>query len=515
MALHLRYIYKHGLLGQVWIAATYDRNLSKGKILQINIPAAVNIIEEGVPTEENPKNKIPLPLRYQAHLLIGLIRIYTRKLKYLSDDINEFDSRLNTTIEGKCIDLPPNTGHGSRSHITIPESPLNMSTPRDPTLNIFGYPRPSLLMPDPTLTDPESLRSSLSPFTLPSNMLRTPMMNGYDLRESADFADAEDLSMDDIPVVFVSPTKVPDAIRSVEPTKFYNQQPSDYHHPDNPLFLEDDLATLKSSTGKKKRKRSNRNGGVIIDQVITLSDQQIEANQNNTRDIVRGLEENRKIFTSLNNWMDDEFFVPPVEQALDDYDADLPLDPEEYLESMRVNNTITYHLLRSTHLEQSGPQTRHAYDDSSTDKDRISSNENAPSTNSTTHTKQQLEGMLMDEELLPPTSRDFNSNTNIPHQPSKPPHTFYDDKTRESLKDVAYQFNQTKDNVLSFEEAFKCPQPQKDAHERQKRDCRRSKAFALAALLIFVRDGYVTMRQDDPHGPIFVEKTSRFEIFPN
>ncbi|KAK2962526.1 putative N terminus of Rad21 / Rec8 like protein [Blattamonas nauphoetae] len=151
MALYSRYISKHGPLSQVWIAANNDRNLSKGKILQINIPAAVKIIKEGIPIEENGKKKISLPLRYQAHLLLGLIRIYTRKLKYMADDINEFQSRLNTSFHTSNIDLPPNTGHGCRSHITIPESPLNMSTPRDPTLNIFGSPCPSLLMPDPTL----------------------------------------------------------------------------------------------------------------------------------------------------------------------------------------------------------------------------------------------------------------------------------------------------------------------------------------------------------------------------
>ncbi|KAK2941583.1 putative N terminus of Rad21 / Rec8 like protein [Blattamonas nauphoetae] len=216
MALYSSYISKRGPLGQVWMAANYDRNLSKGKILQINIPAAVKLIRE-------------------AHLLLGLVRVHTRKLKHLADDINEFRSRLQT------------------SDITIPESPLDMYKHHDPTLNIFGRPRPSLILPDTTLTDPESLRSSLSPFTLPSNQLRTPMMDEYDFRESEYFGDAADNLMSDIPTVFVTPTNDPDEIRwlieyahqqggyqdfdtFMQTTELYIQRPSEYNRPDSSLL---------------------------------------------------------------------------------------------------------------------------------------------------------------------------------------------------------------------------------------------------------------------------------------
>ncbi|KAK2954086.1 hypothetical protein BLNAU_10903 [Blattamonas nauphoetae] len=394
MALFSRYLSKHGPLGQVWIAANNDLNLTKREILEINIPAAVKIIKEGIPTEGNTKKKMPLPL------------------KYLADDINEFQSRLDTTIHTSNIDLPPDRRTAPLSQITHPDKTLNMSTHRDPTLNIIGYPHPSFLLPDPTLTDPESLRSSLSPFTLPLNMLRIPMMEGSEFRDSNYFTRAADDLMNGIPTVFVTPTNDPEEIRCLieyahqqedfysfmHSTEFYNQRPSEYNHPDSsslafqptttpemqegfeyhepqaqeesnmiPMFLKDDVTENPSAPKKKKRKRSSHwnksesseKGGAIIDTVITLSDQQLSDNLDDTRDIVRQMEANPKIFTSLNNWLDDEFFVPPVEQALDDYDAGLPFDPEEYLESMKSNNTITYNLLRSTHIERSSPQTVH------------------------------------------------------------------------------------------------------------------------------------------------------------
>ncbi|KAK2964821.1 putative N terminus of Rad21 / Rec8 like protein [Blattamonas nauphoetae] len=636
MALYSRYISKHGPLGQVWIAANYDRNLSKGKILQINIPAAVKIIREGIPTEENPKKKIPLPLRYQAHLLLGLIRVYTRKLKYLADDINEFQSRLNTTLQTSNIDLPPNVGNASRSHITIPDTPLNMSTPRDPTLNIFGYPRPSLLMPDPTLTDPESLRSSLSPFTLPSNMLRTPMTDGSDFRESDYFAGAADNLMSDIPTVFVTPTNDPDEIRwlieyahqqggyqdfdtFMQTTEFYNQRPSEYNHPDSsslafqptttpemqegfeypepqaqeksnkiPLFLEDDLATLKSSTGKKKRKQSgppvesdsSQKKGVIIDQVITLSDQTMSDNQDDTRDIVRRMEMSQMIiFPSLSNWSDDDLIVPPTDEFMEEWKKQIHFDPAAYLERLKAIKSKTYLAAPPVQIEPPVSQTvRTDAEDALAKAEGKTTKENTPSTDSlapleeaarraTTHstpnttagfdgvfeefqspgpfeghgamdefvtpqsrtsTEGQPEGMWTDEtvrdlhsRILACNSPDFNSITNSPHHTmapsrplgstSEPPLPYSDSKTRDMLELVAYQFNKENKIELPFEKAFKCPQPEKNAPEHLKREWRRSKALAMAALLTFVRDGYVKSKQAAPYAPIFVEITNRLQ----
>ncbi|KAK2943682.1 putative N terminus of Rad21 / Rec8 like protein [Blattamonas nauphoetae] len=640
MALYSRYISKHGLLGQVWIAANSDRNLSKGKILQINIPAAVKIIKEGIPTEENGKKKIPLALRYQAHLLLGLIRIYTRKLKYMADDINEFQARLNTTLHTSNIDLPPNIGNASRSHITIPESPLNMSTPRDPTLNIFGYPHSSLLMPGPTPTDPESQCSSLSPFTLPSNQLRTPMTDGSDFRESDYFAGAADNLMSDIPTVFVTPTNDPDELRwlieyarqqggfqdfdsFMQTTEFYNQRPSEYNHPDSsslafqptttpemeegfeypepqaqeksnkiPLFLEDDFMALKSSTGKKKRKQSgpptksdsSQKKGVKIDQVITLSDQTMSDNQDDTRDIVRRMELSEMIFfPSLNNWLDDELLVPPTDEFMEEWKKQIDFDPSAYLERLKAIKSKTYLAGLPVSFKTPVSQTiRTDAEDALAKAEGKTTNENTPSTDSlapleeaarraTTHstpnttagfdgvfeelqspgpfegqgamdefvtpqcptgTERQSEGMLTDEEIrdiqskiLASNSPDVNSKTNSPHhtmapshhshQPSEYPHAFYDDKTRGALELVSHQFTKTRGNVLSFNDAFKYTPPEKDAPEHQKREWRRYKALAMAALLTFVQDGYVKLRQAAPYAPIFVEKTTQLETFQN
>ncbi|KAK2962528.1 hypothetical protein BLNAU_2360 [Blattamonas nauphoetae] len=479
------------------------------------------------------------------------------------------------------------------------------------------------------LQNEESPRSSLSPFTLPSNQLRTPMTDGYDFRESDYFAGAADNLMSDIPTVFVTPTNDPDEIRwlieyahqqggfqdfdtFMQTTEFYNQRPSEYNHPDSSslafhpttmpemedgfeypepqaqeksnkilLFLEDDLAALKSSTGKKKRQQSgpptksdsSRNKGVKIDQVITLSDQIMSDNQDDTRDIVRRMELSEMIiFPSLNNWLDDELLVPPTDEFMEEWKKQIDFDPSAYLERLKAIKSKTY--LAAPPVQIETPDSQTVRTDALAKVEGKTTNESTPSTdslasleeaarrtttNSTsttppgfdgvfeelrspgpsdeqgaldefatprsiTGTEGQPEEMLMDEEIrdlhsriLASNSPDVNSKTNSPHrtmapshdphQQSKPPHAFYDDKTLDMLEVVAYQFDKEEETELPFEKAFDYTPPGKDATEHQKREGRRYKARAFAALLTFVQDRNVTSRQDAPYAQIMVGRT--------
>ncbi|CAN0342356.1 unnamed protein product [Ectocarpus sp. 6 AP-2014] len=71
---------KKGPLGKIWIAAHWDKKLNKAQIFQTNINTSVeNILQ---PT-------VPLALRMSGHLLLGLVRIYSRKVKYLMSDASE------------------------------------------------------------------------------------------------------------------------------------------------------------------------------------------------------------------------------------------------------------------------------------------------------------------------------------------------------------------------------------------------------------------------------------------
>lgn len=71
---------RKGPLGKVWLAAHWDKKLTKIAILDTDISESVESIL-------NPSS--PLALRLSGHLMLGVVRIYARKVKYLMSDVTE------------------------------------------------------------------------------------------------------------------------------------------------------------------------------------------------------------------------------------------------------------------------------------------------------------------------------------------------------------------------------------------------------------------------------------------
>lgn len=72
---------KTGPLARVWLSANLERKLSKSHILQSDIESSVSaIVDQG---------QAPMALRLSGQLLLGVVRIYSRKARYLLDDCNE------------------------------------------------------------------------------------------------------------------------------------------------------------------------------------------------------------------------------------------------------------------------------------------------------------------------------------------------------------------------------------------------------------------------------------------
>ena len=72
---------KNGALGKVWLAAHWgDKKLGRTQIFSADIATSVDNIV-------NPA--VPLALRVSGHLLLGVVRIYSRKVKYLMKDCDE------------------------------------------------------------------------------------------------------------------------------------------------------------------------------------------------------------------------------------------------------------------------------------------------------------------------------------------------------------------------------------------------------------------------------------------
>lgn len=72
---------KTGPLARVWLSANLERKLTKSHILQSDIESSVSaIVDQG---------QAPMALRLSGQLLLGVVRIYSRKTRYLLDDCNE------------------------------------------------------------------------------------------------------------------------------------------------------------------------------------------------------------------------------------------------------------------------------------------------------------------------------------------------------------------------------------------------------------------------------------------
>lgn len=71
---------KKGALGKVWLAAHYDRRLTKAQIANTDIKTLVASVE---------KPSAALSLRVSAHLLLGLSKIFQRQVMYLFVETND------------------------------------------------------------------------------------------------------------------------------------------------------------------------------------------------------------------------------------------------------------------------------------------------------------------------------------------------------------------------------------------------------------------------------------------
>ncbi|KAJ9107024.1 hypothetical protein QFC19_002893 [Naganishia cerealis] len=104
---------KDNALSQVWIAAHYERKLSKQQALRISVQDSVqDILSE---------NAEPTALRMSGQLMLGVVRIYSRKTQYLFDDCKDVRDRITLAFRPGQVDLPADQVTAHKSAITITE----------------------------------------------------------------------------------------------------------------------------------------------------------------------------------------------------------------------------------------------------------------------------------------------------------------------------------------------------------------------------------------------------------
>ncbi|KAM9178299.1 double-strand-break repair protein rad21-like protein 1 [Mergus octosetaceus] len=116
---------KRGPLAKIWLAAHWEKKLTKAHIFECNLETTVeNIISP----------KFTIALRTSGHLLLGVVRIYHRKAKYLLADCSEALTKMKTAFRPGLVDLPEESFEAAYQSITLPEEFHDFDTPL-PDLN--------------------------------------------------------------------------------------------------------------------------------------------------------------------------------------------------------------------------------------------------------------------------------------------------------------------------------------------------------------------------------------------
>ncbi|NXG59721.1 RD21L protein, partial [Hemiprocne comata] len=116
---------KRGPLAKIWLAAHWEKKLTKAHIFECNLETTI---------EKIMSPKFTIALRTSGHLLLGVVRIYHRKAKYLLADCTEALTKMKTAFRPGLVDLPEEIFEAAYQSITLPEEFHDFETPL-PDLN--------------------------------------------------------------------------------------------------------------------------------------------------------------------------------------------------------------------------------------------------------------------------------------------------------------------------------------------------------------------------------------------
>ncbi|KAF4070524.1 hypothetical protein AMELA_G00286320 [Ameiurus melas] len=103
---------KRGPLARIWLAAHWEKKITKAHVFECNLEATV---------EDIISPQIKIGLRTSGHLLLGVVRIYSKKAKYLLADCNDAVVKIRVAFRPGQLDLPEEGMEAMVKAITLPE----------------------------------------------------------------------------------------------------------------------------------------------------------------------------------------------------------------------------------------------------------------------------------------------------------------------------------------------------------------------------------------------------------
>ncbi|RKP27606.1 Rad21/Rec8-like protein, partial [Syncephalis pseudoplumigaleata] len=88
-----------------------ERKMSKTQYIQADIQNSIGVIIGG--------DQPPLALRFSGQLLLGVVKIYSRKARYLLEDCGDALVKLKMAFQTGLVDMPMEMTRASLQTITV------------------------------------------------------------------------------------------------------------------------------------------------------------------------------------------------------------------------------------------------------------------------------------------------------------------------------------------------------------------------------------------------------------
>ncbi|XP_029774463.1 double-strand-break repair protein rad21-like protein 1 [Suricata suricatta] len=121
---------KRGPLAKIWLAAHWEKKLTKAHVFECNLEITI---------ERIISPKVNIALRTSGHLLLGVVRIYDRKAKYLLADCNEALLKMKITFRPGLVDLPKENFEAAYNAITLPEEFHDFDAQNVNAIDVSGH----------------------------------------------------------------------------------------------------------------------------------------------------------------------------------------------------------------------------------------------------------------------------------------------------------------------------------------------------------------------------------------
>ncbi|XP_060786713.1 double-strand-break repair protein rad21-like protein 1 [Neoarius graeffei] len=103
---------KRGTLARIWLAAHWEKKITKAHVFECNLEATI---------EDIISPQLKIGLRTSGHLLLGIVRIYSRKAKYLLADCSDAVVKIKVAFRPGQLDLPEEGMEAMVKAITLTE----------------------------------------------------------------------------------------------------------------------------------------------------------------------------------------------------------------------------------------------------------------------------------------------------------------------------------------------------------------------------------------------------------